>query len=180
MGPSPVMASVLTLMAIMIAAFAEAATPSGVWISCLLGWWLLALATIDYRLFILPDALTLSLAVCGIAVTAVESPARIPDSLVGAAAGFTVLAALRYAYLRLRGRDGLGLGDAKLLAALGAWLGWRALPEVILVAAIGGLLTILAVRLLGRSVGRDQPIPFGPFLAVGGWMAWLLGDITLG
>ena len=170
----------LSLAAMLIAASATLAAPSMVWMSCLLGWWLLVLAAIDFRLFILPDPLTLGLALCGVGATAVMAPDRLAASAIGAIAGFAILGLVRETYLRIRGRDGLGLGDAKLLAALGAWLGWQALPAVILLAALGGLLAILAGRMLGRPIRADQAIPFGPFLAAGGWLVWLHGGLTLG
>jgi leader peptidase (prepilin peptidase)/N-methyltransferase len=101
------------------------------------------------------------------------------DSGIGAAAGFSILALLREGYRQLRGHDGLGLGDAKLLGAVGAWLGWHALSSVVLLAALGGLGIAVIVRLSGRSITPDQKLPFGPFLAAGAWVVWLHGGLTL-
>jgi leader peptidase (prepilin peptidase) / N-methyltransferase len=178
-GTASLATGALSLAAILIAASAGSAG-SNVWISCLFGWWLLVLAAIDYRTFILPDTLTYGLAGCGLVATQFLAPGLLFDHAVGALVGFTILGVVRQAYRHMRNRDGLGLGDAKLLAALGAWVGWRPLPDVIFIAAVGGLLAILARRLFGHPVQRDQAIPFGPFLALGGWLIWLQGGPTLG
>jgi leader peptidase (prepilin peptidase)/N-methyltransferase len=141
---------------------------------------LLLLAALDLRIFVLPNLLTYGLAACGLAVTYAAAPGLLYGHAVGALVGYTIFSVVREAYRFVRNRDGLGLGDAKLLAALGAWLGWRVLPDVIFIAAVGGLLAILARRLLDRSAQLNQPIPFGPFLAVAGWLIWLQGGPILG
>jgi leader peptidase (prepilin peptidase)/N-methyltransferase len=96
------------------------------------------------------------------------------DHLIGAAAGYLVLAGIAFAYARLRGREGLGLGDAKLLAVAGAWLGWRAVPIVVVIASAGGL-AWAGVRLLrqGRA-GLSEPIAFGAPLCAAIWVALVL------
>jgi len=96
------------------------------WVSCALGWVLMALSIIDWRCSRLPDALTLPLLLLGLAVAAVNWPTELADHVFGAVVGYSGLAAIAWAYRRLRGFDGLGLGDAKLLAAGGAWLSWQA------------------------------------------------------
>ena len=93
------------------------------------------------------------------------------DALAGAAAGYGLLAGLGYVYRRLRGRDGLGLGDAKLLAAAGAWLGLASLPWVVLAAALLGLLLALAQR---RPLQAETAVPFGPALALAFWGMFML------
>src|SRR5215469_3279545 len=120
------------------AAFASA-TPQELWISCLLGWTLLALAWIDVRSFILPDVLTLPLLLTGLGVASLTSPDKVFWHALGAAAGYLSLYGVNALYRALRGRDGLGLGDAKLLAAVGAWMGIGALSWVVLLAAAAGL-----------------------------------------
>jgi leader peptidase (prepilin peptidase)/N-methyltransferase len=102
------------------------------------------------------------------------------DHLIGAAAGFAVFAGIAAIYRRLRGREGLGLGDAKLLAALGAWVGWQGLPTIVLYAALAGLLWAIAGALRGAPLHARHRIPFGPFLSLAGWLVWLYGPLTLG
>lgn len=142
------------------------------WPGVLLGGALLALALIDLRTMLLPDALTLPLCAAGLvlALAGVTLPVR--DALLGAGIGYAAIAGIVLLYRRLRGRDGMGLGDAKLLAAGGAWVGWQALPMVLLVAALGTLAVVL-VRTRGRAA-RDLAVPFGPGLAAGIWLAFVL------
>jgi leader peptidase (prepilin peptidase)/N-methyltransferase len=133
-----------------------------------LGWALLALALLDAAHFWLPDRLTLPLAVVGLGV----GIAPLPDRIAGAVAGFALLWTVATLYRRNRGRTGLGLGDAKLFGALGAWLGWRMLPGVLLAACLLGLAWALALRLRGRPVGRATALPLGTLLAIAGWSGW--------
>jgi leader peptidase (prepilin peptidase) / N-methyltransferase len=149
------------------------------WLDCLLGWWLLALAWIDVRRLILPDVLTLPLIVAGLLAAAVLDPDSLAERALGAALGYLALRAVAWAYLRLRGREGLGQGDAKLLAAAGAWLGAVALPQVILVAALSALLVAAALRFSGRTMHAHSALPFGPFLALAIWALWLFGPLPL-
>ncbi len=132
---------------------------------------LLVLAAVDAASLRLPDALTLPLAAAGLALGPL-APVSLPDRLIGVAGGFGSLALLEYGYRRLRGRSGLGLGDAKLLAAAGAWLGWRALPGVVLLASAAGL-AWAAPRVLARG-GRAlrEPIALGPPLCLAVWVEW--------
>jgi leader peptidase (prepilin peptidase)/N-methyltransferase len=147
-------------------------------VSCLLGWVLLALATIDIDRLILPDPLTLPLVAGGLAVSYAVDRNIVIDHIIGAGLGFVVFVAVRYAYAALRSREGLGLGDAKLLAAIGAWVTWHGLPTAVLIAAGFGLVVTVAFLAMGRR--RDVPsrLPFGPFLAAGGWLVWLYGPLT--
>jgi leader peptidase (prepilin peptidase)/N-methyltransferase len=144
-----------------------------VWLDCLLGWWLLVLGWIDVRCWLLPDALTLPLVVAGLGITAWLDPARLVVCALGAALGYIGLRAIGWAYRMLRGGDGIGQGDAKLLAAAGAWLGVAALPQVILLAAAAALVAALGMRLAGARLGPRSPLPFGPFLASAMWLLWL-------
>ncbi len=138
-----------------------------------LGWWLLALSLIDLRSWRLPDALTLPLVVAGIAGAALQllPGVDLTGSLAGAAAGYLTLAAIAWGYRRLRGREGLGLGDAKLLAAAGAWLGIEQLPWLVLVAALLGLALALVRTAPLRA---ETAVPFGPPLALAFWGLFLL------
>lgn len=145
-------------------------------VSFLLGWTLLTLALVDILDFRLPDALTLPLVAVGLAFAAVAG--EMNGSVVGAAVGWGVSTAVAVFFRHWRGRDGLGQGDAKLLAAAGAWMGWEVLPAVVLVASVTALAGVAIVRLMGlRVVGNDTPIPFGPALCVGIWLLWLYGPI---
>jgi leader peptidase (prepilin peptidase)/N-methyltransferase len=145
-----------------------------------LGAALCLLAVEDWRERILPDALTLPLVLAGLAFNGLAARAVPGESVVGAAAGYAVFALVRAVYFRWRGREGLGLGDAKLLAAGGAWIGWPGLPLVVLVAALAALAATGAAIAAGRRVGRDEEIPFGVFLALAIWAVFLYRDRLLG
>ena len=146
------------------------------WLACLFGWMLLAVAWIDLRTMLLPDALTLPLLAIGLTVTAITRSDAILDHILAAVLGYPSLFAVAWTYRRFRGRDGLGMGDAKLLGAIGAWLGLSELPFVLLLAACAGLAAACAATLAGRRMTAATAIPFGPFLALSGWLLWLYGD----
>ena len=171
------------LAALAVAAWAVWAIPPGwqLWAVCGLGWALLALALIDARHFLLPDALTLPLLGAGIVVALAGErawPIAPVDAAVGAACGYLVLMAVAFLYRRLRGREGLGQGDAKLLAAAGAWTGWIGLPSVVLIAAVAALGWALAEALArGRRIEPGQRVAFGVFLALGTWLVVLYGPL---
>jgi leader peptidase (prepilin peptidase)/N-methyltransferase len=137
----------------------------------LLGVTLLALVLIDLRTMLLPDVLTLPLCGAGLALALAGVTLPAPDAVLGAGIGYATIAGIVHAYRRLRGRDGMGLGDAKLLAAGGAWVGWQALPLVLLVAALGTLAVVLLHTRGGAA--RDLAVPFGPGLAAGIWLAFV-------
>jgi leader peptidase (prepilin peptidase)/N-methyltransferase len=151
-----------------------------IWAGCALGWTLLALAVIDQRHLILPDRLTLPLIPAGLGVAYAVEPSLVLNHAIGAGAGFLALAVVGWAYRRLRGREGLGLGDAKLLAAAGAWVSWPGLPSVVLLAAAAALLAAAAGSLAGRSVRLTDPVPFGSYLCLGTWLVWLYGPLGFG
>jgi leader peptidase (prepilin peptidase)/N-methyltransferase len=172
---------VIELLAILAVLWAATALESGtlLWLSCVLGWTLLALVVIDYRHYVLPDYLTLPLIPLGVLAVWVAAPYSLADSLIGAAVGLVFIVVLRFFYGIVRKREGIGLGDAKLLAAAGAWVTWEGLPTVILISALSGI-----VFAVGRSMVLKSPlsgalrIPFGPFLALGLWIVWLYGPLT--
>lgn len=153
--------------------------PEAAWTGALLGWTLLTLGWIDHQEFILPDILTLPLGTAGLVLAALFGEVLLFDAMIGAVAGYAVLMVIAHLYVRWRGREGLGRGDAKLFAAIGAWVGWQGLPTVMLYAAIGGLIVaaILAVRRGPPS--RDTALPFGPFLCGGAWLVWLYGPLIV-
>jgi leader peptidase (prepilin peptidase)/N-methyltransferase len=141
------------------------------WAGCALGWTLMTLGWIDAVCQRLPDFLTLPLVLGGLCEALLLEPGAVPSRAIGAVAGYTGFRLLAWLFLRLRGREGLGQGDAKLLAAGGAWVGAWLLPDVLLAAA--GTALVFALR-----KGRPEPgerIPFGPFLAAGIWLMWLYG-----
>jgi leader peptidase (prepilin peptidase)/N-methyltransferase len=136
------------------------------WIDAALGWALLLAAWIDAETLILPDLVTLPLVLAGLAVTWAQAPAALTDHAMAAAIGYAGFRLLNAGYRALRGRDGLGAGDAKLLAAAGAWLGLAALPWLIFVAAALGIIAYLMAGRAGKPADADRPIPFGPALAL--------------
>jgi leader peptidase (prepilin peptidase)/N-methyltransferase len=138
------------------------------------GWLLGLLAVVDVLAFRLPDVLTAPLALAGLLAGPRLFGQPLVDHLIGAAAGFAVLAGLGWAYAKVRRREGLGLGDAKLLGCAGAWLGWAALPMVVVLACAGGLVWA-AVRLAFRGrTALAEPIAFGAPLCGAIWLALLL------
>jgi leader peptidase (prepilin peptidase)/N-methyltransferase len=167
-----------TIVALWAATVSEGAM---LWASCALGWVLLALAVIDFREEFLPDVLTLPLVLLGLVVNYFDDPANLIGDIIGAAAGYLAFAGIRFLYRQWRGREGLGLGDAKLLAAAGAWLSWEGLPSVVLIAAVIGLAMALLLALRARrNVTLDQRLPFGPALCAAFWLVWLYGPLQLG
>ncbi len=134
---------------------------------------LIALAGIDFDTRMLPDQLTLPLLWAGLITNAFGGFVELEAAVLGAAGAYLFLWSLYWAFKALSGKEGMGYGDFKLFAAIGAWLGWTVLPGVILVAAVLGLGYALAAILAGRR-DRHQPLPFGPFLATAGWLALLV------
>ncbi len=144
----------------------------------LFGWLLLALAAADARTGLLPNALSAALAAAGLIAGALLWPGRVIHLVVGAVAGYGVFAGLAWFYRRVRGRSGLGEGDARLLAAIGAWVGWQGLPEVVLIAAATGLLWALVGAAAGRPVSATTRLAFGPHLCLAAWIVWLYGPFA--
>ncbi len=137
-------------------------------------WALIALAAIDAETGYLPDAITLPLILIGIIANIGDRFAPLQDALIGAAAGYLSFRLIGMIFKRLRGVDGLGQGDAKLLAALGAWGGWALLPVTVFLAALLALVGVIFAVVLGKSVDRDTEVPFGPALVVAGGLAFML------
>lgn len=139
------------------------------------GWLLLALGALDLLAFWLPNALTGLLAAAGLADYWIEGTGfpALDDRLIGGAGGFAALWLVAEGYRRLRGRVGLGGGDPKLFGAIGLWLGWEALPLVLLAACLIGLSAVLGLRLGGRRLAATDRLPLGTMLAAAAWMLWL-------
>jgi leader peptidase (prepilin peptidase) / N-methyltransferase len=136
---------------------------------------LMAGAGIDFRTQLLPDSLTLPLLWLGLLLNTQGTFATPTDAVIGAAAGYLSLWSVFWLFKLITGKEGMGYGDFKLLAALGAWMGWQSLLGIILLSSVVGAViggVILAVT--GRD--RNVPIPFGPFLAAAGWLMLILGD----
>lgn len=144
-------------------------------IAAILGWWLLVIAALDVEHHWLPDRLTLPLIPAGFMLAAVDVGPPAIDRAIGAVAGFAVLAAIALLYRRLRRRAGLGGGDPKLLAGIGAWLGWHALPLVLLGAGIVGLASLALRRLRGERIAATDRLPLGALMALAAWPLWLIG-----
>lgn len=133
-----------------------------------LTWGLVALAFIDLERRLLPDAITLPMLWAGIGFNlAGGSLATVEDAVLGAMAGYGVLWLVQRAYRLLRGREGLGSGDLKLTAMLGAWLGWESLPGIVFLASLGGI---------GAGLVQRGPFAFGPWLALAGWITLVVGN----
>ena len=149
-------------------------------LACVFTAYLVALTGIDIDRQLLPDILTVPLLWIGLVASVwhgggdVPPPVALRDAVIGAVAGYGFLWLVFHVFKLITGKEGMGYGDFKLLAAIGAWLGWQMLPLVLLLAAFVGAavgLTMMAARRLGRGV----PIPFGPYLAGAGWIALLWG-----
>ena len=165
------------------AAAAWAALVTSGWLlaaTVVLGWILLALALIDWRAQLLPDVLTIPLAAAGIAVTWIMRPAALAEHLLGLAGGALAFIAIGAAYRATRKQEGIGLGDAKLLGALGAWISWSGLPTAVVYAGVIGLSGVFVLSLAGQPVTTRDRLPLGTFLALGGWLVWLYGPLTFG
>jgi leader peptidase (prepilin peptidase)/N-methyltransferase len=141
---------------------------AGGWVLALFGWMLLPLALLDARHYWLPDALTAPLAVAGLLLAGPMLDSSLPARLTGAIAGGATLGLLALLFRRMRGRDGMGGGDPKLAAAIGAWLGWVPLPVMLLIASAGGIAWVLASA-RGADLSERQ-IPFGVFLCAAAWV----------
>lgn len=141
----------------------------------LLVWSLLAMAFIDLDTQLLPDDLTLPLVWAGLLFNLMGGFVPLQDAVIGAAAGYLTLWGVYWVYRAATGKEGIGYGDFKLLAALGAWLGWMMLPLIVLLSSLLGAVVGIGLIVLRRHQ-RGVPIPFGPFLAVAGLVALLYGS----
>ena len=138
-------------------------------------WILIALSGIDAKTQLLPDNLTLPLLWLGIVFNLFATYTDLTSSVLGAIFGYLALWSVFHLFKLITGKEGMGYGDFKLLAALGAWLGWQSLPLIILLSsAVGAIIGITMI--VTKIQERSQPIPFGPYLAIAGWIAMLYGE----
>ena len=144
-----------------------------------LTWTLIALTFIDADTTLLPDSMTLPLLWLGLLANVFGVFAPLEDAVIGAAVGYLLLWSVYWLFKLATGREGMGYGDFKLLAALGAWLGYTMLLPIILLSSIVGAVVGGGLMLMARR-GRDVPIPFGPYLAAAGFLTLLVGDRLLG
>ncbi|MEW8255519.1 MAG: A24 family peptidase [Candidatus Thiodiazotropha taylori] len=141
----------------------------------LLTWSLIALTVIDFDVQLLPDNITLPFLWLGLLVNINGLFTDLESAVIGAIAGYLALWSVFQLFKKLTGKEGMGYGDFKLLAMLGAWLGWQYLPQIILLSAlVGAVVGILLIVVRGRD--RNIPIPFGPYLAAAGWISLMWGS----
>lgn len=185
--PRRAMRTTLVWMAVLAVLFVAAwiwngstkySSPTAQLVSLWLGLALIALSAIDLDRYLLPDWLTLPLIVSGVIWAGVLQGAILMSTL-GAVIGYGAIAGLGWAWQKWRGEWGIGLGDAKLLAALGAWLGVLNLPFLLLVASGIGLVIAGSVRIATRGTNSKFVLPFGPFLCVSGWLIWCAPKISV-
>jgi leader peptidase (prepilin peptidase)/N-methyltransferase len=138
-------------------------------------WTLVALTMIDIHKQLLPDNLTLPLLWLGLIFALFDTYTPLRASVTGAIAGYMVLWTVFQLFRLVTGKEGMGFGDFKLLAAMGAWMGWTMLPQIILISSVVGAV-IGSVMLITGKTRTQQPIPFGPYLALAGWIALLWGN----
>jgi leader peptidase (prepilin peptidase)/N-methyltransferase len=138
-------------------------------------WMLIAMSFIDLDTQLLPDELTLPLMWLGLLINLDGTFVPLRDAVIGAAAGYIFLWLVYWMFFAATGKEGIGYGDFKLLAALGAWMGWMMLPLIVLLSSVVGATVGLLMIALKRH-HRDSPIPFGPFLATAGLLALLIGQ----
>ena len=144
------------------------------YLAMFLTWCLICLTMIDIDHQLLPDNITLPLLWVGLIANSFSLFTDLNSALFGAALGYLSLWSVYWAFKLLTGKEGMGFGDFKLLAALGAWMGWQMLPLIILLSSlVGAIIGIGAIVALGKD--KNKPIPFGPYLAIAGWIAFIWG-----
>jgi len=140
-----------------------------------LTWTLIALSFIDYDTQLLPDVITIPMVWVGLLLSLGVVYVDPATSIIGACAGYLSLWCVFQLFKLITGKEGMGFGDFKLLAVLGAWFGWKMLPVIILLSSFAGAVIGISLILL-KQQNKDKPIPFGPYLAIAGWIAMLYGD----
>ena len=170
---------ILELASLLVAAWSLAVVPGWLaWPTAILGWTLLTIAAIDLRHLVIPDELTLPLVPFGFVIVWWAGAWPLWSYAAASLVAFVLVWGLRWAYARLRHREGIGLGDAKLMAAAGAWVGLDGLPSVLLLASVFGLLHAW-IRTRFAQPGPGREIAFGPWIAAAFWLTWLYGPVRL-
>ncbi len=169
----PIIEAVTALLSCIVVAYFGASWQALVMLP--LTWVLIALTLIDFDHQLLPDNMTLPFLWMGLIANSFGLFCSLPDALWGAVAGYLSLWSIYWAFKIITGKEGMGYGDFKLLALLGAWFGWQLLPLIILLSSLVGAVVGIALIWL-KNHGKSVPIPFGPYLAVAGWIAALWGD----
>ena len=147
-------------------------------VALLFTWSLISLTMIDVDHLILPDDITLPLMWLGLLANTFGLFTDLNSAVIGAIAGYLSLYSVYWAFKLITGKEGMGYGDFKLLAALGAFMGWQSLPVIIILSSfVGAIIGIGGILLKGN--GRDQQIPFGPYLAIAGWIAFFYSDVII-
>lgn len=164
----------VTMMLSLVVAWKLGPTPAAL-LGIIVTWFLIAMSMIDFDHQLLPDSMTLPLMWIGMLAALAPVFADLHSSVIGAALGYMVLWSIYQIFKLITGKEGMGYGDFKLLAALGALLGWQSLPVIILLSSLVGAFVGLAIIAITRR-DKNIPIPFGPYLAAAGWLAMLWGD----
>lgn len=141
-------------------------------------WSLISLTMIDFDHHLLPDDITLPLLWLGLAFSVFGAGVSLPDAVLGAMLGYLSLWSVYWLFKLATGKEGMGYGDFKLLGAMGAWLGWQSIPMIILLSSAVGAVFGIALMVATKR-GKDVPIPFGPYLAMAGWITLMWGDTIL-
>lgn len=142
----------------------------------ILTWGLVALTMIDFDHMLLPDQIVLPLLWLGLMVNLSNGLVPIEDAVIGAIAGYTSLFSIFWLFKLATGKEGMGFGDFKLFALFGAWIGWQLLPLLILMASVVGAVIGISLMIF-KNHQKGQAIPFGPYLAIAGWITLLWGDL---
>jgi len=164
----------ITAVASLLAAYTFGVTTQTV-AALFFTWALITLTLIDLKTQLLPDSITLPLLWLGILLSFFDVFTDLTSSVIGVMAGYMILWSVYQLFKLLTGKEGMGFGDFKLLAALGAWAGYSYLPQIILVSSVVGSVFGIGMLIIGKT-RQQQPIPFGPYLAVAGWIALLWGE----
>ncbi len=169
----PIIEGVTALLSIIVAWHFGFTWQAGA--ALLLTWLLICLTMIDFDHYLLPDNLTLPFLWVGLLLALLGVFTNPFDAIIGAILGYMVLWSVYWAFKLLTGKEGMGYGDFKLLALLGAWMGWQALPIIILLSSlVGAVVGILLI--VFKNHDKSKPIPFGPYLAAAGWICLLWGN----
>jgi len=164
----------VTLILSLVVAWNLGPTPAAL-LGIIITWFLVAMSMIDFDHQLLPDSMTLPLMWIGLIAALIPIFADLRSAVIGAAAGYMTLWSIYQLFKLITGKEGMGYGDFKLLAALGALLGWQDLPIIILLSSlVGAVVGLVIIAVTGRD--KNIPIPFGPYLAAAGWITMLWGD----